>query len=173
VAPGLLRIYRTGAKRYRRAERGKGKRTRTLHRWRKAVKDLRYAGEALDARGRRPDPGTHADRAVPAAGQPGVKPPGGSGGRGLRRLAKRADRLGEMLGEEHDLAVLAELLSGSRAPLGVRLPRRSRRLLLRAVARRRRELRVRALRLGDELYDRSPKRMMRGVRAELRSRQLS
>ena len=48
--------------------------------WRKRVKELRYAAETLDRGGKRCKP--------------------------VRRVARRADRLGEMLGEEHDLALL-------------------------------------------------------------------
>jgi len=81
------------------------------------------------------------------------------------RLAGRADALGELLGEEHDLAVLAERVRSdahgqrARSTLG----RGSRRALLKAIARRRRRLRKRALRDGGRLYARRPKRFVRRV----------
>jgi CHAD domain-containing protein len=84
---------------------------------------------------------------------------------GLRPLARRADRLGELLGEEHDLAVLAGLLPPpGRAPLKGKRGKRARRALLKRIARRRRRLRLRALRDGERLYRRKPKRFARRAR---------
>jgi hypothetical protein len=139
IEPGLLRLYRQGRTRYRRAAGGKGDRVRTMHEWRKPVKDLRYAAEMLDAR-------QHDAR--------------------LRRLARRADKLGELLGEDHDLAVLAELIRGQK-----RIGSGTRKRLAKLIARRRRELRRRALRQGERLYGRSPKRFVRGVQRARRRAQ--
>lgn len=125
---GLEHIYRAGRRGGRRAGR-RGAGPRALHRWRKHVKDLRYATEALDVAG----------------------------------VARRADALGEMLGEEHDLMLLAE-----RVRTHKRLKRRrkrTRRRLLRVIARRRRRLRERALREGERLYARKPGRFLRKMRA--------
>jgi CHAD domain-containing protein len=84
---------------------------------------------------------------------------------GLRPLARRADELGELLGEEHDLAVLAGLLPPpGRAPFKGRRGKRARRDLLKRIARRRRRLRKRALRDGERLYRRKPKRFARRAR---------
>ena len=105
VELGLERLYRQGRRRYRLAARGKGDVGRAMHRWRKRVKDLRYAAEMLD-------------RKHPAGGE-GAE--GGGLHRGkrrrhqkqaesLRRLARGADELAELLGEEHDLGLLAERL---------------------------------------------------------------
>jgi CHAD domain-containing protein len=166
IEPGLRRIYGTGRRRYRRAERGKGERTRALHSWRKAVKDLRYAGEALSVK--RQPAGAPADAASRnGAPWPPARAARARSGRRMRRIARRADHLGELLGSEHDLAILGALVSAGRAPLGVRLSRRTRKRLLRAIARRRRELRVRALRDGDALYERRPKRLLRDARRDL------
>jgi CHAD domain-containing protein len=73
---------------------------------------------------------------------------------GSRRATRRADRLGDLLGEEHDLWVFlaylerhAEVFAGdATAPTE----------LVNLVERRRRRLRKRALRLGGQLYKRKP-----------------
>ncbi|HEV7584635.1 MAG TPA: CHAD domain-containing protein [Solirubrobacteraceae bacterium] len=157
AAAGLWRIYRQGRRRHRRAARGKGERTRAMHEWRKRVKDLRHVAEMLDRR----DPS--GDRA-----RPGGRRHGGSARRRklreaarIRRLARRADALGEVLGEDHDLAVFAERVRNDRS---LRLGRRSRRTLLRLIARRQRRLRRRALRDGARLYRRPPKAFVGRVR---------
>jgi CHAD domain-containing protein len=141
VEPDLARLYRQGRKRYLRVARGKGDRMTTMHEWRKRVKDVRYAAEMLERRG--------------------------SAGR-LRRLARRADELGELLGEEHDLAILAERVrAGARhdAQQTWHTGRRTRNTLLKLIARRRRELRRRALREGKRLYRDTSKPFMRRIRA--------
>ncbi len=145
IEPGLRRLYRQGRRRYRRVADGRGERTRAMHAWRKRVKDLRYAAELLQRRGG-----------------------GGSEARErLRRLERRADALGETLGEDHDLAVLAELVRTRR-----RLPRRdpdrvgkaTATGLTKAISRRRATLRRRALRSGGRLYRRGPGELAREVR---------
>jgi CHAD domain-containing protein len=136
VEPALERLYGRGRGRMRRAAKAKGvsRRTRTLHEWRKRVKDLRYAAEIL----------------------------------GAGKVAKRADELGELLGEEHDLAVLAERVrrEGSAPDASGAPGRRTRKLLLKLIARRRRKLRRRALRDGERLYRRKPKQFVRRVRKQ-------
>ena len=152
LAPGLEGIY-SGARRMRIARRappsgpGRGPRARAasrragqsveaLHVWRKRVKELRYAAETLDR--------------------------GGKAYKPVRRVARRADRLGEMLGEEHDLALLeARVRERSRAFAG---ERKVRKRLLRLIAARRRKLRKRALREGERLYRRPPRRFVRRVK---------
>jgi CHAD domain-containing protein len=153
LEPAVARVYGKGRKRMRQAARG-GRRSngRKLHEWRKRVKDLRYVAEMLE----RADPGKHKrggnKRARAKAAFVG-------------RVARRADDLGELLGEEHDLAVLAERVRSDahdqRSPST--LGRGSRRALLKAIARRRRRLRKRALRGGARLYARRPKRFVRRV----------
>ena len=84
---------------------------------------------------------------------------------GQRSLARRADKLAELLGEEHDLVVLAGLLPPpGRAPFKGRRGKRARKALLARIARRRRHLRKRALREGERLYGRAPKKFARRVR---------
>ncbi len=135
---GLDHIYRAGRTRRRRADARKAG-PRALHKWRKHVKDLRYALEALDVEGRSSKP--------------------------LAKLAHRANALGELLGEEHDLMVLAER-AGSYKPLK-RHPR-TRKRLLREISRRRARLRKRALREGERLYRRKPRKFARRVRTPAR-----
>ncbi len=154
LAPGLEDIYARGRRRMRTARRHAaaqrpGKRRRrakhsrraeasveALHVWRKRVKELRYAAETLDR--------------------------GGKAYKPVRRVARRADRLGEMLGEEHDLALLeARVHERSRAFAG---ERKVRKRLLRMIASRRRKLRKRALREGERLYRRPPRRFVRRVK---------
>jgi CHAD domain-containing protein len=168
IEPALERLYAKGRRRMRRAEQARGERTRgrLLHEWRKRVKDLRYAMEILERTGQ-------AKRA--GKGSTGKA----SGGKArkqakarveaalIHELARRADDLGEVLGEEHDLMVLAERVrveekagraSGTPGP-------RARKALLRAIARRRKRLRKKALRDGKRVYARKPKRFVRRVRA--------
>ncbi len=141
---GVRRIYRQGRRRMRRAAAKRGGRMRTMHQWRKRVKDLRYVAEALE----RP--------AGPAASRSAR-----SGARRMRRLARRADKLGEVLGEEHDLALLGLWIErhGSAAGAGGGTRRR----LHRRIERRRAKLRRRALAQGRELYRRRPKPFVKRV----------
>jgi CHAD domain-containing protein len=134
--PGLLRIYAAGRRRARTAARAKGDRDVALHDWRKRVKDLRHAAEVLRREG--------------------------GGGKRLRTLAKRADELGELLGEDHDLALFAQLVRENRA--GVKLPGGTRKLLLELIDKRRNTLQRRAARLGKRLYRHPPKRFLRRAR---------
>jgi CHAD domain-containing protein len=154
----LKRIYGNGRRRMHRAARGKGDRARAMHEWRKRVKDLRYAAEMLERR----DPSEHKGRRRRRARE-------NVGAKRLRRLARRADRLGEALGEEHDLAMLAQRISApgkSQGPGGERgrLGRRNRRTVLKLIAKRRRKLRSQTLREGARLYRRPPKRFVKRVR---------
>jgi CHAD domain-containing protein len=142
VESDLRQLYRQGRSRYRLVARGKGDEMLAMHEWRKRVKDLRYAIEMLERRG--------------------------SGGR-LRRLAVRADKLGELLGEDHDLAVLAERVRAGGRRDGPeqtwRTGRGTQNRLLKLIARRRRELRKHALRDGERLYRASPDTFIRRIRA--------
>ncbi len=142
VSDDLARLYRQGRKRYRRAARDRGERTITMHQWRKRVKDLRYAIEMLD--------------------RPGSQ-------QRLRKLSRRADELGELLGEDHDLAIFAQRLHAGkkrhRHDQTWRSGRRTRKRLTQAIAARRRVLRKRALRQGRRLFRPRPKQLVRRVRA--------
>jgi len=159
LEPGLRRLYRQGRSRGRRAARRKGGRPRVMHEWRKRVKDLRYAAEMLDRR----DPCEGHDPAGRKAGERNgsrKQPPY------LGRIARRADELGELLGEDHDLVMLAERIradasrSGSDRPV---LDKRTRRTLLNLITQRRKRLRRRALREGERLYRRRPGTFVRDV----------
>jgi len=138
VRSDLRRLYTQGRRRGQRAARSKGRDMRAMHQWRKRVKDLRYAAEAL----------------------------------GQRSLARRADELGEALGEDHDLAVLAEWIraNAKHGARSQRISRPTRKLLLKLIARRRRKLQRQTLRAGRRLYRRSPKKFVRRVQRELSQR---
>jgi len=164
VEPALGGIYRRGRRRHRRAARGsRAERGLLLHRWRKRVKDLRYACEALDRRN--PD---SRPRRIP--GRPRAKARSRAGGRDVQqagsgyigRIARRADRLGELLGSEHDLVLLAEWLQAHPHCAG----RRTRTLLQDTIDRRRKVLQRRALRDGERLFRRAPKKLLARVRAD-------
>src|SRR5271166_4452331 len=168
LEPGLGRLYRRGRSRYRRAARGKGDRGRALHQWRKRVKDLRYAAEMLDRR--EPTDGAGGKRHRSARGR-GGEPRAAAR---LRKIARRADELGEMLGEEHDLAMLAARLDGRGGPAAtIHLGRGTRRALLKLIAKRRRKLRTQALRDGARLYGRRPKRFLARVHQTQRRASIS
>ena len=159
----LTRLYRQGRKRYRRLARGKGGGVRAMHEWRKRVKDLRYTAEMLQRRGLKESARMrpHAKkrkRAHAIARREDQR---------LQAIAQRADELGELLGEEHDLAVLDERVRAGRRREGDRawrLPRRTRKTLLALIATRRRKLRRRAMRDGERLYSAKPTKFMRRVR---------
>jgi CHAD domain-containing protein len=160
LQPGVRSLYRDGRARRRRAERAKGSGSRRLHEWRKRVKDLRYAAEALapaeapeerlahkrKARSERRR-AQHARRAR----------------RRLTRLAARADRLAETLGEHHDLGVLDAWVARQAGAPGGPVGRRGARRLKKLIAQRRAKLRRRALRDGARLYADRPKRFARRV----------
>jgi CHAD domain-containing protein len=171
VEPGLLRVYGQGRRRFY-AAAGARKRDRVLlmHEWRKRVKDLRYEAEIL-RRGEAP-----AALATISSAAPGGRRRRRRRERfereaaRMRRIAKRADTLGEALGEDHDLALLAETIRcagrrgsarGSRLPA---LPKRTRKALLAEIRRRRRRLRRESLKLGAKLYAPGPRRFVRRIR---------
>jgi hypothetical protein len=173
IEPGLERIYRQGRSRNRRAAHGRRDGVVAMHEWRKRVKDLRYAAEMLQWR----EPSGNAGD-TKRKGKGKGKGNSGADAKALRRLARRADELGELLGDDHDLAMLATMLreTGNERGSGeLRVGRGTRKTLLKLIARRRRELRKRALRRGERLYASSPRRFVRRVRAahEGARRQLS
>jgi CHAD domain len=157
--PGLERVYRQGRARYRRASRTKADGGRALHEWRKRVKDLRHAAEILDRRDPELGPGKRArrERRRRRDSQRVLQAR-------IGKTARRADQLGEMLGEEHDLAVLRARVQASELG-GVQLGRRCRKRLSRRIARRRRKLRTRALREGAKLYGHPSRRFSKRVKA--------
>ncbi|HEX5853792.1 MAG TPA: CHAD domain-containing protein [Solirubrobacteraceae bacterium] len=151
VDRGLRDLYAQGRKGFRRAYRKQGKDVHAMHRWRKRVKDLRYAAEMLERRPRAQEKRRGASAR-------------------LRRLAERADVLAEILGEDHDLAMLAERVRAEAKPHShrrkkpQRVGRATRKTLLKLIARRRLKLQARALREGAHLYRRGAKRFARRLR---------
>jgi CHAD domain-containing protein len=147
VEAELKNVYAEGRRRMAKATGKRGGRMATMHRWRKRVKDLRYSAEALQRR----DPAragrkrTRSARATKA-------------GRWLANLAHDADELGELLGEEHDLAVLGQWISEHCASAGA--GRSTQRKLHKLIRRRRAKLRRRALRRGKALYKRGPRKFI-------------
>jgi CHAD domain-containing protein len=133
LAPGLRRIYREGRHRYARCARGHGRDEQDVHDWRKRVKSLYYALDMLGAKKK------------PRA----------------RRATKRADRLGDLLGSEHDLWMLCCYVEAHPEVFGAYDDARAE--LLRRIERRRRRLRKRALSLGGRLYRRKPSKFTRRI----------
>lgn len=125
LADGLRLIYRDGRRRYRQAKRSGGREPERMHDWRKRVKALYYA---LDTLGAERSPATAA-------------------------LARRANRLGDLLGEEHDLWMLAACVRNAQP-----LDEPVRALVLDLIEHRRGQLREQSLALGARIYERKPKR---------------
>jgi CHAD domain-containing protein len=166
IEPALERLYGSGRRRMRRAARAGGPGGRRLHDWRKSVKDLRYAAEMLQ-RKQEPAGKRLRDRVGAKPDKRERKRAKKAKTKFIAQAARRADDLGELLGQEHDLMVLAQRVraeakatraSGAPGP-------GTRRALLKSIAQRRRRLRKRALRDGERLYRRKPKRFVRRVRA--------
>jgi CHAD domain-containing protein len=125
LVAGLQSIYRDGRRRYKGVKRSRARDPQRMHDWRKRVKSLYYALDML----------------------------GGKQANATAKLTRRADRLGEALGEEHDLWMLACFLEDER-----QLDNDTRMLLLELIEQRREQLQKRALRLGARLYARKPAR---------------
>jgi CHAD domain-containing protein len=126
LAPGLRRIYREGRQRAQLVKRGHARDAQDLHDWRKRVKSLYYVLDML----------------------------GGSDSIGARGATRRADRLGDLLGDEHDLWMLRAYLE--QHPNVFEGDNATRDALLKRIERRRKRLRERALELGARLYRRKP-----------------
>ncbi len=138
---GLLQTYRRGRKAFHRACQDRS--STNMHVWRKRVKDLWYQLRLL----------------APV------------GGPAVAGQAKDADRLADLLGADHDLAVLQQALIGVRAAVAVDTDP-----LLRLAGYRRKELQTEALHLGQRLYaertnafGRRMRRCWRAGRAEARA----
>jgi CHAD domain-containing protein len=95
-----------------------------LHEWRKRVKDLWYSATILRS-------------AWPAM---------------MNELAAEAHVLSDLLGEDHDLAMLAQRATGKKH-----------KQLRRAIAKRRARLQRRALKMGKRLYAEKPKGFARRI----------
>jgi CHAD domain-containing protein len=125
LSGGLREIYREGRHRYKRAKRSNARDPERMHDWRKRVKSLYYALDML----------------------------GGKQASATAKLTRRADRLGDVLGEEHDLWMFASYVQDE-----PELEDKTRERLLSVIERRRKRLRKRALKLGSGLYARKPSR---------------
>jgi CHAD domain-containing protein len=132
LTPGLRRIYSEGRRRYRRVKR-KSALPQDLHDWRKRVKALYYALHML----------------------------GGESTKGARGVTKRAERLGEALGEEHDLWLLSTYVEDH--PQELDRSDGSREVLLKLIAKRRNRLRDRALVAGARVYSDPPGKFTRRI----------
>jgi CHAD domain-containing protein len=128
VAPGFRRIYRRGRRAYRVACAEPS--TENLHELRKRAKDLWYAAQV-------------------------VRP---ASPKKMSRIARRAHELSNLIGEDHDLAIL-----GQRA--GERRDRFAREThvgeLARLTEHRRAELRREAMDIGRRLFAKKPRKLVR------------
>jgi CHAD domain-containing protein len=140
VKPGLHRIYRRGRKRMRTATREPT--TDNLHEARKRVKDLWHATQI-------------------------VRP---ASPKKLKRLSKRAHHLADLLGDDHDLAVLRDYVE--RHPQAFD-EESSKQALLAVIDRRRTALQRDALKLGARLYKRPPRRFVGRIERGWRKRAVS
>jgi CHAD domain-containing protein len=130
LAPGLRRIYRRGRGAYRTARRDTT--DENLHELRKRVKDLWYAAQIL-----RP-----------------------ASTKRMRRVAREAHKLSDVIGEEHDLTMLEDRARERRDRFG---HDRMVDELAALIERRRRELQQEALRIGARLYRKKPRKVARPV----------
>lgn len=130
LAPGLEHVYRRGRRALRTAEHEPS--TEHLHELRKRVKDLWYAAQLL-----RP---TAPKR--------------------MRKMARRAHHVSDLLGQDHDLAVLAERAESQAELLSV--PELE--TLKASIAHRREQLQRDALARAERLYKRKPRELARIVR---------
>lgn len=137
LRPGLRRIYRRGRKRTRRARKVPS--SENLHDLRKRVKDLWHATQIL-----RP-----------------IAP------KRIKKLSKRAHRLADLLGHDHDLALLGDYADVNRQAF---VDEAARERLLSVVERRRSVLQRKALKRAKRLYRRSPKRFVGAIERDWRKR---
>jgi CYTH domain-containing protein/CHAD domain-containing protein len=129
LAPGLRRIYRRGRKALGAVYEQSG--DEALHELRKRAKDLWYASQILGP-------------ATPKK---------------TKKMAKRAHKLSDLIGEDHDLAVLQQTAERHHEHLSE--PERG--ALRELVERRRTELQRRALPRAERLYRRKPRAAVRRV----------
>jgi len=131
IGKGLECIYRRARSAFKAA--GADPTVEKLHEWRKEAKYLRYQLEIL-----RP-----------------LWP------QRIEELANEADRLGELLGDDHDLAIFRQILIDGPEPFG---DEGDREILLELIDRRRAELEQEALLLGDRFFRERPKEFVRQLK---------
>jgi CHAD domain-containing protein len=127
LAPGFRRIYRRGRRRYRAARREPD--TESMHELRKRVKDLWYAGQVVR----------------PAAPKK------------MRRIARRAHELSNVIGEDHDLAILGQRAAEWRDRFDDEAAADE---LAKLIERRRDELQGEAMGLGKRVFRRKPGKLV-------------
>jgi CHAD domain-containing protein len=130
LRPGLQRLYRRGRRSMRAAAAEPS--DEHLHEWRKRAKDLWHALQILR----------------PAAPKR------------MKARADQAHRLSDLLGDDHDLAVLREHVAKAAFPAAQEATRTA---LLSVIDRRRARLQREALKLGARVYGRRPKSYVRSV----------
>lgn len=129
IESGLLRSYRQGRGAFARVQREPS--LEDLHAWRKRVKDLWYQERLL----------------APACGP------------AVRGQAKDAHRLAELLGDDHDLGVLRQTLTGGHIEAAIDLD-----AVVRLIDHRRAELQTEAVQIGKRIYAEKPKSFRRRMR---------
>lgn len=135
----LQRTYRRGRKAWVRARREPS--VEALHEWRKRAKDLAYQVGLLES-------------AWPAA---------------IEAYTGQAQRLADLLGDDHDLAMLVVLLGGPDGLAGqVAVPADP---VIELAEQRRAQLQHKAWRLGRRLYGESPKEFRRRIERLVRDAQ--
>jgi CHAD domain-containing protein len=130
LEPGLRRIYRRGRKAMQCAQQEPS--DANLHQWRKRVKDLWHAEQILQ----------------PASPKR------------MKKLAKRAHGLADVLGDDHDLAELGRYVATHRECFDDRAAQVA---LTAVIDRRRKVLQDEAFAVGRKLYRRSPKRWVKAI----------
>ncbi len=131
IGEGLEDTYRQARAAF--AEAAAKPSVETLHEWRKQAKYLRYQLEVV--------------RPVWEAR--------------LGELADEADRMGELLGDDHDLAVLRQMLTDAPERFG---DESDREVLLALIDRRRAELEQEAMLLGKQFFQDKPRPFARRVK---------
>jgi CHAD domain-containing protein len=137
LGPGARRNYRRGRRSMRAAAADTS--DEHLHDWRKRAKDLWHTAQIL-----RP-----------------------AGPRRMKRFARRAHGLSDLLGDDHDLAVLTDYVEAHAYYFADDAKRRA---LLAVIERRREALQRQAFELGAKLYEESPKRFVRSIERRWRKR---
>jgi CHAD domain-containing protein len=132
LAPGLRRIYRRGRGEFRAARREDPGGER-LHELRKRVKDLWYASQIV----------------------------GPASPKKTRKIARRAHELSNLIGEDHDLAILAQRASERGDQFDDDAAVRE---LARLIERRRSRLQREAMGLAQRLFRKKPGKLVRPVK---------
>jgi CHAD domain-containing protein len=131
VAPGFRRIYRRGRRAYR-VVCGEPS-TENLHELRKRTKDLWYAAQI-------------------------VRP---ASPKKMRRIARRAHTLSNLIGEDHDLAILGQRAGERRDRFAGETAVGE---LVRLIEHRRDELRREAMEIGRRLFAKKPSKLVRPLK---------